>query len=221
MKSKSTPVRKNLAYSVADIARILNFPESQIKRWLREFKKSQLTVEEVKDAKELSLTLDFHTLIEFYTFYQLREQGVGPSRINKARAVLADVLNTRYPFATANILTDGRNVFFHADIGELIKADPTLQINIQEVVRPFCNRIEFGDDSLASKLYPLGRESAIQLDPKRQGGQPVVGDTEILSKSVFDQFLNGNSVEALANRFDLSEKEVKDVIGFYEKKQSA
>ena len=221
MKKKPAPARKNTTYSVDDIARILNFPETQIKRWLREFKRSQLSSDEAKDDKELSLTLDFHTLIEFYTFYQLREQGVGPSRINKARAILAEVLNTRYPFATANILTDGRNVFFHADIGELIKADPTLQINIQEVVRPFCNRIEFGDDSLASKLYPLGRESAIQLDPNRQDGQPVVGETEILSQSVFDQFLNGNSVEALANRFDLSEKEVKDVIGFYEKKQSA
>ena len=49
----------------------------------------------------------------------------------------------------------------------------------------------------------------------------MVGETEILSQSVFDQFLNGNLVEVLANRFDLSEKEVKDVIGFYEKKQSA
>ncbi len=210
--------RQNTTYSVTDIATILDLPEAQVKQWLREYKKGQLTAEDLES--EPDLVADFHTLIEFYTFYQLRAQGVWPSRINNAREILADMLHTNYPFATASILTDGKNVFYNAEIGELIKADQTLQLTIQQVVEPFCKRIEFGDDSLAAKLYPLGREAAIQIDPARQSGRPVVGETQILSQSVFDFFLHGNSVPTVAEQFNLTQKEVEDVIVFYEK-QSA
>ncbi len=215
MKATKSIKRKNTAYSVSDIATILDLPETQVKQWLKEYKKGQLT--EQQPEGEISLTADFHTLIEFYTFYQLRSQGVWPSRINNAREILAAMLHTQYPFATANILTDGKNVFYHAEIGELIKADQTLQLTIQQVVAPFCQRIEFGDDSLATKLYPQGRESAIQIDPNRQSGRPVVGDTEVLSRSVFDLYLQGNSVTDLAERFKLSPKQVEDAIAFHEK----
>ncbi|GHB70822.1 DUF433 domain-containing protein [Persicitalea jodogahamensis] len=215
MKVTKSTKRKNTAYSVADIATILDLPETQVRQWLKEYKKGLLADEQPEE--EVSLTADFHTLIEFYTFYQLRSQGVWPSRINSAREILAGMLHTQYPFATASILTDGKNVFYHAEVGELIKADQTLQLSIQQVVAPFCKRIEFGDDSLATKLYPQGRESAIQIDPNRQSGRPVVGDTEVLSRSVFDLYLQGNTVTDLAERFKLSTKQVEDAIAFHEK----
>lgn len=218
MKSNETSKKQNNTYSVEDIATILNLPEAQVKQWLREYMKGKIAPD--APESELDLITDFHTLIEFYTFYQLRAQGVWPSKINNAREILADMLHTNYPFATANILTDGKSVFYNAEIGELIQADQTLQLTIQQVVEPFCKRIEFGDDSLATKLYPLGREAAIQIDPARQSGRPVVGDTEVLSQSVFDFFLHGNSVSVVAERFNITEKEVEDVIVFYEK-QSA
>ena len=215
VKATKTSQRKNTAYSVTDIATILDLPEARVKLWLKEYKKGRLADQQPEG--DVNLTADFHTLIEFYTFYQLRSQGVWPSRINNAREILAEMLHTKYPFATANILTDGKNVFYHAEIGELIKADQTLQLTIQQVVEPFCKRIEFGDDSLATKLYPQGRESSIQIDPSRQAGRPVVGDTEVLSRSVFDLFLQGNSVTDLAQRFDLTPKQVEDAIVFHEK----
>ena len=218
MKAKKKTTRPTAAYSVEDIATILNLPESQVKQWLREYKKGQLAADEPESEPDLAA--DFHTLIEFYTFYQLRAQGVWPSKINNAREILADMLHTNYPFATANILTDGKSVFYNAELGELIKADQTLQLTIQQVVEPFCKRIEFGDDSLATKLYPLGREVAIQIDPARQSGRPVVGDTDVLSQVVFDFFLHGNSVASVANHFNITEKEVEDVIVFYEKKSA-
>lgn len=220
MKAHKNTNRPAPTYSVEDIATILDLPEAQVKQWLREYKKGKLATGEQEPEGEPDLAADFHTLIEFYTFYQLRAQGVWPSRINSAREILADMLHTNYPFATANILTDGKNVFYNAQLGELIKADQTLQLSIQQVVEPFCKRIEFGDDSLAVKLYPKGRESAIQIDPARQSGRPVVGETEILSQAVFDFFVHGNSVAVVAERFGITEKEVEDVIIFYEKKSA-
>lgn len=213
-KDQKKSKRQGTTYTVADIAAILNLPEAQVKRWLREYKSGQAQPESPLDK---GLIADFHTLIEFYTFYQLRALGVGPSKINNARHILSDMLHTPYPFATANILTDGKTVFYHAEVGELIKADQTLQLFIQQVVEPFCKRIEFGEDSLAVKLFPMGREAAIQIDPNRQAGRPVVGDTDILSQTVFDDFLRGDSVLALAERFNLTERQVEDVIVFHEK----
>jgi uncharacterized protein (DUF433 family) len=216
-KKRTTSGRKESSiYSVEDIAAILHLPQPQVKRWLKEYKLGKLGVYEAENDHSPDLVTDFYTLIEFYTFYQLRALGVMPGKINKARGVLSDMLHTPHPFATANILTDGRNVFFNAEVGQLIKADQTLQLFIQQVVEPFCKRIEFGDDSLPIWLYPMGRESSILIDPNRQSGRPVVGESNTLSKTVFDAFLKGNSVSALAERFNLTKKEVEDVIKFHE-----
>ncbi|TDB65927.1 DUF433 domain-containing protein [Arundinibacter roseus] len=215
-KEKSSEKKVKAVYSIPDIAAILTLPEGQVKRWLREF-----TATAPSSSSELSSrksdTVDFLTLIEFYTYFQLRQLGVGPAKINNARSILSGMMHTIHPFATANILTDGKNIFYNAEVGQLIKADQTLQLSIQQVVEPFCKRIEFGDDALPVKLYPLGRESAIQIDPNRQAGRPVVGDTEILSQTVFDLFLHGSSVSQLAEQFSLTERQVEDVILFHEK----
>lgn len=126
-----------------DVAAILGLPQAKVRRWLCEywnvhFGKADQTI--FSDGTGRELITNFYTLIEFFTFYQLRDRGVTPQRIVKAHKILEDVFKTAYPFATSNILTDGKDVLFTGEVGDIIQANQTLQITITEILAPFCEK---------------------------------------------------------------------------------
>ena len=205
-------------YTIPDIASILRLPTAKVRRWMKEYWNEKFSQGEPNTFSQgfgKEQVTNFYTLIEFYTFYQLRLNGVSSFKINKAHDVLAKVYKTKYPFAKSNILTDGKNIFFSGEIGEIIEADRTLQINIKEILEPFCKSIDFDVDSLDTRFYPLGKKHEIIIDPHRQFGQPVIGDTNILTETVFDLYRAGEPLKVIANIFELTSKQVKDAIDFH------
>ncbi len=205
-------------YTIPDIASILRLSPAKVRRWMKEYWN-----EKFSDNGKTTFTngtgkeqiTNFYTLIEFYTFYQLRLLGVSSFRINKAHEVLANLHKTKYPFAKSNILTDGKKVFFSGEIGEIIHADKSLQINIKEILEPFCRSIDFDVNSLATRFYPLGKNHEVIVDPNRQFGQPIIGDTNILTETVFDLYQAGEPIKVIANIFELTSKQVNDAIDFH------
>jgi uncharacterized protein (DUF433 family) len=207
-------------YTIPDVAAILGLPQAKVRRWLNEYWNQQFNKPNqsiFSDGMGRELVTNFYTLIEFFTFYQLREEGVSAQKIVKAHGILEKVFNTSYPFATSNILTDGRGVLFTGEVGDIIRADETLQITIKDVFEPFCKKIEFNKDTLAQRFFPMGRASSIVIDPKRQFGQPTIINTNILAETIFDLFRGGESEEVIANLYQIKLHEVKDAITFYRK----
>ena len=205
-------------YTMPDVAAILGLPQAKVRRWLREywnvhFGKADQTV--FSDGTGRELVTNFYTLIEFFTFYQLRDRGVTAQRIVKAHTVLEDVFKTAYPFATSNILTDGKDVLFTGEVGDIIQADQTLQITITEILAPFCEKIEFDRQSLAQRFFPLDRHHTVVIDPHRQFGQPVVGNTNILTETVFNLYRGGESADFIGRIYDLTPDQVQDAITFH------
>lgn len=205
-------------YTIPDIASILRLPTAKVRRWMKEYWNDKFSRGEDHTFSQgygKEQVTNFYTLIEFYTFYQLRLNGVSSSKINHAHDVLANVYKTQYPFAKSNILTDGKNIFFSGEVGEIIEADKSLQINIKEVLEPFCKSIDFDVNELAVRFYPLGKNHEVIIDPKRQFGQPIIGDTNILTETVFDLYRAGEPLKVIANIFELTSKQVKDAIDFH------
>lgn len=205
-------------YTIPEVATILNLPQSKVRRWMSEYWNESFIREDnfkFSDGTGRELVTNFHTLIEFFTFYQLRLNGVSAQKIVTAHEVLANFLKTNYPFATSNILTDGKNVLFNGEIGEIIKADKTLQIVIKEVFEPFCRKIDFDKNQLAERFFPLGKKHEVIIDPHRQFGQPVIGTTNILTETVFHLYKGGESTNVIANIYDLTLEQVKDAIYYH------
>jgi uncharacterized protein (DUF433 family) len=205
-------------YTMPDVAAILGLPQAKVRRWLREywnvhFGKVDQTV--FSDGTGKELVTNFYTLIEFFTFYQLRDRGVTAQQIVKAQKVLEGVFKTAYPFATSNILTDGKDVLFTGEVGDIIQADQTLQIIITEILTPFCKKIDFDRQSLANRFFPLDRQHNVVIDPHRQFGQPVVGDTNILTETVFNLYRGGESADFIGRIYDLTPEQVQDAITFH------
>lgn len=204
-------------YTTPEVAKILGLPRGKVRRWLKDYWTTKFSNNSIQysDGIGAEQITNFNTLIEFFTFYQLREKGVSAQKIVKAHDVLVEVFKTPYPFATSNILTDGEKVLFEGSVGEIIKADRSLQIYINQVIEPFCQRIEFDKNKLAEKFYPMGKSHHVVIDPKRKFGQPVIGDTNILTETVFSLFRAGEPVDVIANLYELDIPQVEDAINFH------
>ena len=55
----------------------------------------------------------------------------------------------------------------------------------------FCKKIQFSDDKIAERFYPIGKDRKIVVDPQRQFGQPIVTGTNILAENIFSMYESG------------------------------
>ncbi len=207
-------------YTVPDIAQILRIPYYKANRWISEYWDNRFgRVFQSKyswtDGK--SKAISFHTLIELYIYIQFSEAGVKTKEILQAHKILSNKFNTPFPFATSYILdhisTDGSKIFFMVNDAVIYNIDGTNQLNLK-FIESFFKKIDFTDDNLASRLWPLGRKKSVVIDPSHQFGQPVIDGTNIIPSTLFNLFQAGEPVDFIASIYGLKQKEVRDAIAY-------
>lgn len=207
----------NGIYTVPDLAHILQLKQDKVRRWLNDFYNTRLGERyqgRYSTGEGRSKTTNFLTLIEFNMFYLLREHGLGVNKIIDAHVFMAEQLKTPYPFASAQMMTEGKNVFFSLPDGTTMYASKNQQIVIEKAVESFCKKIHFSRKYLAEKYYPLGKKHNIVVDPHHQFGQPVIEGTNILADTIYSMYKAKEPVKLIASLYELSEKQVADAIAF-------
>jgi uncharacterized protein (DUF433 family) len=208
-------------YSIPDIAFLLRLPRPRVRRWLDDFWNSRLGPkyrQKYSWGEGRSKATNFYTLIEFYVFYQLRELKVGPKVIFAAHEEMTNHLNTPFPFASAQILTDGRSILYSLQDGTTVHADKSKQITLRQIIQDFCKKIEFADSQLAERYFPLGKSSNIVVDPHHQFGQPTIAHTNILAQTIYNFHKAGESNNFIAKLYDLPLKDVTAAISLFNMK---
>lgn len=211
-------------YSVPDLAFILRLPQSKVRRWMNDFWDERLGEKyhgRYSWGEGRERATNFYTLIEFYVFYQLRESNVSTRTILRAHEAMAQQLKTPYPFASSQVLTDGKSILYALEDGTTIKADHSKQIAFKEIIEDFCKKIEFSKGKLAERFYPLGKEHHIVVDPHHQFGQPVIEKTNLLAETIYDLYHAGESKEFLSRLYDISIKEVNDAVALFNSNKAA
>lgn len=207
-------------YTLPDLSRILNLEYYKVRRLLNEYWDKRLNNEfvdnyswTVNDSKAVS----FHTLIEFYIFYQLKEVGVSTRRILQAHQDLSQLFKTPFPFATSSILNKincfGKRIVFEITKNDIIDLDSTKQLNLN-FIRNFMHKIDFDSNNLAQRLYPMGKVNSIIVDPRHQFGQPTIKGTNILPETIFNLVNRKESKKFVALSYDISMKQVNDAIKY-------
>lgn len=207
-------------YSVPDIAFLLGLPKPKVRRWLNDFWDERLAEkggQKYSWGEGRDKATDFYTLVEFYVFYQLREKGVQARAIFSAYYEMAKHLHTKHPFASAQVLTDGKSILYTLEDGTTIATDKTRQVALREIIEAFCQKIEFADNQLAEKYYPLGKTVPVVVSPHHQFGQPVIEHTNILAETIYDMHSSGESNAFLARLYDISTEQVKAAITLFTK----
>ena len=214
----------NGIYSVPDLAFILRLPQARVRRWMNDFWDVRLGEKyngkySWGDGRDKAT--NFYTLIEFYVFYQLRENKVGTKAIFTAHEQMAQQLQTAYPFASAPVLTDGKSILYALEDGTTINADRTRQIAFRQIIESFCKKVEFSATRLAERYWPLGKEHRIVVDPHHQFGQPVIEKTNLLAETIFDLHQAGETPAFLSRLYNISVNEVNDAVALFNLNKTA
>lgn len=204
-------------YTISDVSRIFKIPYPKVKYWFTYYIKKRLfdTIGfryyfPVRDT----IAINFLSLIEMYVFNTFKEKNIKTNNIIKAHTTMSKYLNTPYPFATEEFYILGKKIFF-GQPDSLKQAFDIDQGIILEYILPFVEKIVFDDKRLAKKFYPLGRNKSIVINPENQVGQPTIDGTNILTATLYDYYLRKDSVESIAQLFNLSIKNIEDAIEFH------
>lgn len=207
-------------YTAPDIARLLGLPTQKVSRYLKTYWDEKLGQSIFGDnyswesANGKVKAVNFYVLIELHTFFQLQDLGVKPKAILAARQIIAQETGLNYPFATSDILSDGRKIWYKLQ-DALINADRTRQTNFVQVVEQFAKKIDFDVNHNAQKFFPQGRNSQVVVNPHHQFGQPVIDGTNINAETIYRMHRSGETVEFISHLYDLNPKSVTDAINFY------
>jgi len=207
-------------YTIPDIAMILGLPYPKINRWVKSFwddKFGKKYGAKYSWNVDLTKAVNFHTLIEIYTFYQLSQSGVISKEIINAHDILSHDYHTAYPFANRDVLnslrSDGKNVLFEKENGLIYSVDVHKQTYLN-FIKDFYKILDFGNDLLVSRIWPLGKEKAVVCDPHHQFGQPVISGTNINVEALNELYKAGEPEWFIADLYNLDESKVKDAITF-------
>jgi len=220
MSFKNTLAIGNGIYTVPDIANILRLPYHKVNTWLNEYWDGKLgRVFKGKYSWRIDSTraVSFHTLIEFYVMMQFAEAGVKPIQVLKAHNELSQTYKTIFPFAQKqiieNISTDGKKIYLNLD-GTALTLDGSRQFNL-DFIKLFFKKLEFDNELLATRLWPLGKDKAVVCDPQHKFGQPVIDGTNIQTEAVYKMYMAKEPIPFIAGLYELPEQKVKDAISFH------
>ena len=206
-------------YTIPDISRLLKVDRRKVTRYISEYWDEKIGRKLFSDTYSWSVNqrnkaVNFYVLIELFTFFKLQEIGVRAKTILKARGSISKELGFDYPFASSQLLTDGKKIWYQFE-DDIVNADGTSQTNFVQIIESFASKVDFLDNSLAQRLWPFGKDRNIVVDPHHQFGQPVIKGTNINAEVIFSMFKSGEPTSSLAILYDLTEAEINDAINFY------
>ena len=198
-------------YFPMDVAQILKLNPERVRYLMNTF------WQEYTFGDKGNKAINFYSLIEFYTYYHLREKGFTSKYIKDFHQRLASATHTNYPFASIRVLdrkgkkTEKSKIWFDYQ-GELMRDDRAIQPTISSFIKPFLKQVVFDKNEMASKFFPFTHSDNIIVDPHHQFGQPVIKGTNIQTKTIYRLSEAGETKVNICQLYDINEKQVTDAI---------
>jgi len=225
MQAKTTTIPSNpLAigkgiFPFPDVVKILDMPYRKVYAWMRRYWKGELG-ETFKSnyvwEVEGSRAVNFLTLAELHTMMLLADAGVRAQEVHEAREALAVAYDTSVPFAHKEVLegirTKGNKVFWETKNGTItLEGKKPFQSN---VIRLLLKKLDFNEDLLASKYYPMGKGKPIVIDPRRKFGSPVLINHNVYPQTLYYLYKGGEPKEFIAHLYKIKLEEVEAAIEY-------
>lgn len=227
-------------YGQSEAARLLRMMPSRLRRWVNGYTywlHTPVTGQEKRKRPPVIRTeipvvdgvvaLSFLELMELRVVKAIVDKGLSLQHVRRAARLAARRFDTRHPFASRRVFTDGRNIFSslsHTDSAPDIvkwKAGEIDQVIAGPVFERFLEEIEFDDaTSLAQRWWPLGKKIPIVLDPRVSFGAPVVERTGVRT-STLASLAEQSSVLDAAAAYQLDVKFVNAAVSFESRLRAA
>ena len=217
------------SYSIPDAARIVHASSQSIRRWALGYEFG--SPEDRHRSAPILLTrvftvdnepvLTFKQLIELRFINLFRSHGVSIPVIRGAAQFACELLRSDSPFAAKGLMTDGRHIFMamSPDIVEEMPEDRVIhdlnlgQTVMAEIVDRYFRQIDY-DLSDAIRLWPLGKDRQVVIDPRRSFGMPIDPETGVTTDTLYRMRAAGETESAVADWYRVTEDAVRDAVEY-------
>lgn len=197
------------AYALPIAAHYLNIPGGALKSWVY-----GTSWREPILLTESSESLSFWSLVEAFVLGAIRStHGLPLPKIRRALRYIEVVLEIERPLIHQRFKTEGVDLFV-ARWRSLMNVSRGRETAIKKVLETHLDRIEFDEQGLAARLFPFVRDEAraIELDPRRAFGRPVLAGTSIPADVVRERFAAGESIAALSEDYRVPLELIEDAM---------
>jgi len=223
MNTRGHDIRNQPAYGPAEAARYLRLPAATLRTWTvgRDYPKAgtHATFHPlIRPAQRQPLQLSFFNLIEAHVLRALRtEHGVAIAELRKSIAYAEKKLSIDRLLLSPELRTHAGQVFLDRYV-ELINLSASGQLALRKVFDEHLKRVEWDEWKFPVRLYPYldggprTAERPIAIDPQVAFGRPVVLRAGISTAAIADRIDAGESVQALADDYDLTREEIEQAV---------
>jgi uncharacterized protein (DUF433 family) len=207
------------AYSLREVAELLGLAPSTLRSWVRgrtfpKRKGQGRSPAIIRPPLASGTFLSFTNVVEAHVLSGLRRKHeLKLDAIRTAVRYVHERLKVEHPLAVEQFKTDGVSLFVER-FGRIINASKEGQLAMRDVLTAYLERIEYGEGR-AIRFFPLLRDAAprlIVVDPRRAFGRPIIAGTSVPVTDIRGRFDAGDSIEALADDYDLRTDQVEEAL---------
>lgn len=227
-------------YRQADAARLLGIRPSRLRRWVQGYTYRPRPASREKRHQDPvvysdvprvggEVALSFLELMELRVVVSLLAfPDISLQKIRRAGDQACELLDTRHPFASRRIFTDGREILASLDAGSEAVSDPVElthsrrdQIASVEIMRPILDEIDYSEDTALAELWwPLTKSVPIVLNPRIMFGAPTIAPTRITT-SMLARLAEHGPEDELASAYEIPVEAVTRAVAFEAALQAA
>ncbi|HYX23460.1 MAG TPA: DUF433 domain-containing protein [Thermoanaerobaculia bacterium] len=212
-------------YTLRETAHYLLVPESTLKSWVSgrryvvasgpRFWQPLIARPDRKDSR-----LSFSNLIEAHVLSALRKQyRVRIDEIRTALEYACKQLGVERVLLSKELRVMIGNIFLqHPD--KLINVGKGGQEAMPEILQAYLERIEWDVRGVPTRMYPLTRfdyrnaPRFVTIDPVVAFGRPVIERKAIKTSVIAERFKAGESIEEIAEDYDLEAFEIEEAVRY-------
>jgi uncharacterized protein (DUF433 family) len=210
----------NPAYTVAEAAHYLKLAPATLRSWFigRSYPKrdgSGYFKPLIPFADPAHRLLSFTNLVEAYVLRALRQNhNVSITGLRTALDYAEQELKIPRLLMKNDLLTTTGDLFLQY-YGNLINLSQSGQLAMRKILDVYLARVEW-ETELPSRLYPyivgVDTQKVIVIDPAIGFGRPILIHKGISTAVIVDRIDAGESVESLAEDYDLKPEEIEMAI---------
>lgn len=215
-------------YTVPDAARLTGLSQGQVRNWINgytytaggETKRVDSVIHRQLPKLDDETALGFLDLIEMRVIHELLKKKFSLQAIRVIHSRAQQLFHSQHPFAAKKFRVVGeetaKKIFakeVFSDVDDALIDVKNKQYAIDSIVGPHLEDLDF-EGELARRWWPLKTNRAVVIDPARRSGQPIVTKEGIATKILYDTYLAENSVEAVADWYEVSMESVNGAIVF-------
>lgn len=194
-------------YTLAEASRLSEVSQGTIRNWLFGYEvegttKAPLFETSTKpDAREPIVS--FLRLIEIVIAGRLRKaKGVPYRTVYKAYRNAKQEFSLEYPFAHLRLEAIGGHIVHMLSADRLTSSHQSLdmleQWTLPGIVQDTIAQIDYADEDLAARWFPLGRDMPVVIDPLYSSGAPTIAGRGVTVHAIHSRFKAGLFIDVIA-----------------------